>query len=39
VKIGAISWCRRERLVKLDIGQGGVIGDRAYGLREASGRV
>jgi uncharacterized protein YcbX len=28
-----------ERLVELDIGENGVIGDRAYGLREASGRV
>jgi uncharacterized protein YcbX len=28
-----------ERLSELDVGEGGVVGDRAYALREASGRV
>ncbi len=28
-----------ERLIEVDIGESGVIGDRAYALREASGRV
>jgi uncharacterized protein YcbX len=30
---------RGERLSAVDIGMHGVIGDRAYALREASGRV
>jgi MOSC domain-containing protein len=28
-----------ERLIEVDIGESGVIGDRAYALREASGRI
>jgi uncharacterized protein YcbX len=28
-----------ERLSEVDVGEGGVVGDRAYALREASGRV